>query len=87
MGHISTLLKRVPRTANNDDLYAPVTPDGAVSIDDLVEAVELARNEKVNCQGELARAEILEEDMQKRLADALNDRNVGITVTLNHRRR
>lgn len=87
MGHISTLLKRVPRTANNDDrdLYAP--PDAATSIDDLVAAVEMASNEKVTCQAELARAEQLEEDMQKRLADALNERNVGITVTLNRGRR
>lgn len=82
VGKISTLLQRVPRTASNDDLYAPAPPDRVQSLDDLVHAVEIARNEKVNCQAELARAEQLEEDMQKRLATALNERNVGITVTL-----
>lgn len=87
MGRMATLLQRVPRTASNDDLYAPSAPERVLSIDDLVAAVEAATNEKVICQGELAKAEMLEEDCQQRLALALNERNVGITVTLTRGRR
>jgi hypothetical protein len=86
-GRISQMLRSIPRTASNDDLYAPAPPDSVQSLDDLAAAVELARNELVTQEAELARAQQLHEDMKARLAHEIDKRQLGVTVTVNAGRR